>query len=313
MARRVSVADNGIEIGRLQIHMGEKRASNIKNHILDARFGVQNNDDESTQKNLQTRSKFRFHFRSFTNLTFSVSKQDTVGWKILRESLTSINSVNKIGSRVSKTDADGLRMRNSGMMIATMSDSRNSLNNTLMGGQLGQQLRQQRSNARLGARGSHLHLDTTIQEEGNQGQPTTPVAKPGWKKLRESVKQKEFQQNLTLRKSNLQLHQMDECLMPRNSNISRISRISRTSRISRKSGINLNPDINSREQQMGFRKMSVGDHRRQSLHHTISLSDDLMIMRELHREKSREYENRSSCWGGFKYICYCKKRAIWVE
>jgi hypothetical protein len=216
MTRRVSVADNGIEIGRLQIHMGEKRASNIKNHILDARFGVQNNDDESTQ----TR----------------ISKQDTVGWKILRESLTSINSVNKVGSRVSKTDADGLRIRNSGMMIATMSESRNSLNNTLMGGQLGQQLRQQRSNARLGARGSHLHLDTTIQEEGNHGQSSSP-AKPGWKKLRESVKQKEFQQNLTLRKSNLQLHQMDECLMPRNSNLSRISKISRTSRISRKSGI----------------------------------------------------------------------------
>ena len=39
----VSIAGDGIEIGRLQIHMDQKRTSHIKNQILEARF-----DDDVT-------------------------------------------------------------------------------------------------------------------------------------------------------------------------------------------------------------------------------------------------------------------------
>lgn len=262
MGRRVSVADNGIEIGRLQIHMGEKRASNIKNHILDARFAGP--DDESAQKSI-------------------ITKQDTVGWKILRASLTSVNSTNKIGNR------------NSGINLIK-TESRNSLN--MDRAQLG--LTSQRSSARLGGRSSYLNLDATIQEEGSENKSTQ---QPGWKKLRQSIKQKEFEQNLSLRKSNLRLHQMDECLIPRISNISTNSRNSKI--IGRKSNAH-----DARDQMMGFRRMSVGDHRRQSLHCT--LSNDLEIMRDLHKEKSKENSNKT-CWSGIKYIFNCKKKQIWVE
>ena len=36
--RGVSIAGDGVEIGRLQIHMDSKRTSDIKNHILESRF-----------------------------------------------------------------------------------------------------------------------------------------------------------------------------------------------------------------------------------------------------------------------------------
>ena len=49
--KSVSIAGDGIEIGRLQIHMDEKRTSHIKNQILEARF-----DEPATLE--QTGSKF---------------------------------------------------------------------------------------------------------------------------------------------------------------------------------------------------------------------------------------------------------------
>ena len=56
----VSVAGDGIEIGRLQIHMDGKRTSHIKNTILEAKF-----DEASTIE--QTGSKF--HKNYFAKIT----------------------------------------------------------------------------------------------------------------------------------------------------------------------------------------------------------------------------------------------------
>ena len=136
--------------------MGEKRASNIKNHILDARFAGP--DDESAQKSI---SKSFPVTTSGSYWQLSVTKQDTVGWKILRASLTSVNSTNKIGNR------------NSGINLIK-TESRNSLN--MDRAQLG--LTSQRSSARLGGRSSYLNLDATIQEEGSENKSTQ---QPGWK------------------------------------------------------------------------------------------------------------------------------------
>ena len=52
-SQSVSIAGDGIEIGRLQIHMDEKRTSHIKSQILEARL------DESPSTE-QTGSKFGF-------------------------------------------------------------------------------------------------------------------------------------------------------------------------------------------------------------------------------------------------------------
>jgi len=44
-SQSVSIAGDGIEIGRLQIHMDEKRTSHIKSQILEARL-----DEPSTEQ-----------------------------------------------------------------------------------------------------------------------------------------------------------------------------------------------------------------------------------------------------------------------
>ena len=54
-SQSVSIAGDGIEIGRLQIHMDEKRTSHIKSQILEARL------DESPSTE-QTGSKCCFYY-----------------------------------------------------------------------------------------------------------------------------------------------------------------------------------------------------------------------------------------------------------
>ena len=54
----VSVAGDGIEIGRLQIHMDKQRTSHIKNTILEARFDEPNALDQTGSEFLKN-FKFR--------------------------------------------------------------------------------------------------------------------------------------------------------------------------------------------------------------------------------------------------------------
>jgi len=203
--RGVSIAGDGVEIGRLQIHMDSKRTSDIKNCILESRF-----DD---------------------NFDNGVTRDDTKGWKIVRESLSKKNS------RISAINA--LKGTNSDMVSAekTNNESRSSEKiNSLIGRSSttkigGLTIQHQRGsitrspsqlsglrmrNSHMGLRKSNIGIDQNnrIEEEVNS---TTHVAnglspkgsnRQGWKVLRESIKRREFTDNL--RESSLQLHEMDE-------------------------------------------------------------------------------------------------------
>ena len=61
--RGVSIAGDGVEIGRLQIHMDSKRTSDIKNHILESRFD-DNYESGGTLQNLfgKVTDKFNLNF-----------------------------------------------------------------------------------------------------------------------------------------------------------------------------------------------------------------------------------------------------------
>jgi len=200
--RGVSIAGDGVEIGRLQILMDSKRTSDIKNCILESRF-----DD---------------------NFDSGVTRDDTKGWKIVRESLSKKNS------RISAINA--LKGTNSDMVSAekTNNEPRSSEKvNTLIGRSSttkigGLTIQHQRGsitrspsqlsglrirNSHMGLRKSNIGIDQNnrIEEEGNS---TTQISNPlggnkqGWKVLRESIKRREFTDNL--RESSLQLHEMDE-------------------------------------------------------------------------------------------------------
>ena len=81
----VSVAGDGIEIGRLQILMDEKRTSHIKNQILEARFDEDITLEHSgSEYPLECTAILKYQLM----IIVLVGKCDTKGWKILRESLS---------------------------------------------------------------------------------------------------------------------------------------------------------------------------------------------------------------------------------
>lgn len=238
--RNVSIAGDGIEIGRLQIHMDEKRTSNIKNQILEARF------DDSTNST-------------------GLGKQDTVGWKILRESLSKKTKHNLPGltSDTSLCSHKGGQDRNGHPGLAI----RGSLSRTPS----------QMSNLRGRASGRKSQFQNIsedleeIEEEDSTKRKkfVKTIPKEGWQMLRESVKQKEFKDKLNLRKSNLRLHHMDECAFQRVST-------------GRRQSVSIEPKIQALHPSIqniyrrpsdeetaavdayGFSKTSVGAHRRKS-------------------------------------------------
>lgn len=261
-SQSVSIAGDGIEIGRLQIHMDEKRTSHIKSQILEARL-----DEPSTEQS-------------------GIGKNDTKGWKILRESL-----------RKSQVDIpvmlDGAASRHSmrgggaNTLATTMPPSmRNS--KLSLGGPRGSKL-----SLGGGPRGSKICMRNStchiIQEEGEQqsgGNNPDGGKREGWKVLRESIRQKQINKDLVLRKSTLKLHTMDECA------VNRISQVSfkRPSVLSQLENQPMHPSIptiyrrNSANSQTsndsgctskyGYSEMSVASHRRRS---TISTAPTLNI------------------------------------
>ena len=79
-----------------------------------------------------------------------------------------------------------------------------------------------------GPRGSKICMRNStchiIQEEGEQSsnaaQTSSSEKREGWKVLRESIRQKQLNKELVLRKSTLKLHTMDECAFNRTSQVS---------------------------------------------------------------------------------------------
>merc|ERR1712128_114543 len=210
----VSVAGDGIEIGRLQIHMDKQRTSHIKNTILEARFDEPNALDQT-----------------------GIGRRETKGWKIVRDSMsgTSLSSV-KQPSRTS------IGQRKSNLSIGPRT-SHLSMNKS-----------------KMAMRKSNLRLGDCIEEGDGQ------EMRPGWRVLRESIKQKEFHDNLTVRQSNLKLHSMDELAFTRHSQLSnsRFS-VSSMSPPNRKSAIQHREHDEMPRNKYGYAETNVATHRRKSM------------------------------------------------
>merc|ERR1719234_150068 len=263
----VSVAGDGIEIGRLQIYMDGKRTSHIKNTILEAKF-----DEASTIE--QT----------------GIGKRETRGWKIVRDSMsgTSMSSLQRAPSRSSLTGR---------------------VSRTSIGAPRGSKLSLSGATNKMAIRKSNCNV---IMEENNGLgalglSPSSPMQRPGWRVLRESIKRKEFNENLQVRKSTLQLHSMDELAFNRHSQLSLRKPSIRKSQH--------NNRMDPSQGRYGYQETNVATMRRQSiagaqsnsrsssLEHTDS---DLMRLVRTSREKQIESEKlrRSRC------LClpriYCK-------
>lgn len=159
-----------------------------------------------------------------------------------------------------------------------------------------------------GPRGSKLCMRNStchiIQEEGEQSnsaaQTSSSEKREGWKVLRESIRQKQLNKELVLRKSTLKLHTMDECAFNRTSQVSvgftsflfvlsLILKFKRSSVLSQLSNQPMHPSIrtmyrrnseashssnDSGPSKYGYSEMSVASHRRRS---TISTAPTLNI------------------------------------
>jgi len=251
-SQSVSIAGDGIEIGRLQIHMDEKRTSHIKSQILEARL-----DEPSTEQT-------------------GLGKNDTKGWKILRESLrksqVDIPVLDGAFSRHSMRGGNHQpTIRNSKLSLAGPRGSKLSLG----GGPQGTKMRN-----------STCHI---IQEEAEQScanHDRSEEKREGWKVLRESIRQKQINQDLVLRKSTLKLHTMDECAVNRTSQVS-FKRPSILSQLEnqpthpsirtmyrRHSTVSQSSNDSGGNSKYGYSEMSVANHRRRS---TISTAPTLNI------------------------------------
>lgn len=306
--RGVSIAGDGVEIGRLQIHMDSKRTSDIKNHILESRF-----DD---------------------NYESGVTRDDTKGWKIVRESLTKKNS------RVSAILA--LKGTNSDMMSiekTKTAESNEKINSnvgrsstTKIGGLTIQHTRgsitrtpSQLSglrirNSHMGLRKSNMGIDQNnrIDEEGTSStaMKTLNSNRQGWKVLRESIQRREFTDNL--RESNLRLHEMDEIAFTGRSSVRRPS--VRKESLSEQ-GKNFHPSIqqqylsnqskrksvasafgemyNESDDSMGFATISIDSARRKSQAGSClsgSMNQDIQLIMDLRRDA----DNKLGCCNLFK-------------
>jgi len=261
-SQSVSIAGDGIEIGRLQIHMDEKRTSHIKSQILEARL----DESPSTEQT-------------------GIGKNDTKGWKILRESLRKSQvdipvlldgSASRHSMRGGGNNLQTVAIRNSKLSLAGPPPARGS-KLSLGGGPRG---------SKLCMRNSTCHI---IQEEGEQSnsaaQTSSSEKREGWKVLRESIRQKQLNKELVLRKSTLKLHTMDECAFNRTSQVS----FKRSSVLSQLSNQPMHPSIrtmyrrnseashssnDSGPSKYGYSEMSVASHRRRS---TISTAPTLNI------------------------------------
>lgn len=255
----VSIAGDGIEIGRLQIHLDEKRTSHIKSQILEARL------DESASL-----------------ADTGIGKNETKGWKILRQSLSkeSRHSVQQ------GMPGSGLQVRNSKLSLG----GRGSKLSLGPGPPRG---------SKLCIRNSTCHI---IQEEGSD---SNDAKKEGWKVLRQSIQRKQLHEDLQVRKSTLKLHTMDECAVNRSSQISfkRHSVLSqlqnqpthpaiqtmyrrKSSAFSDATDNNSIPSEISIKSKYGYSEMSVATHRRRSTVHELTMSDVQMVQGKIsHQSK----------------------------
>jgi len=311
--RGVSIAGDGVEIGRLQIHMDSKRTSDIKNHILESRF-----DD---------------------NYENGVTRDDTKGWKIVRESLTKKNSrvsaiaalkgtnsdmmsiektsktagsnekINSLAGRSSTTKIGGLTIQHRGSITRTPSQLS------------GLRIR----NSHIGMRKSNMVIDQNnrIEEEGTSSTALTPLNanRQGWKVLRESIKRREFTDNL--RESTLRLHEMDEIAITGRSSVRRQSlRGENTDQ-----GKNFHPAIqqqylnnqskrksvasaygemyNASEDSMGFATISIESARRKSQAGSClsgTMNQDIQLIMDLRRGA----DNKLGCCSNLFKSCFNK-------
>ena len=118
-----------------------------------------------------------------------------------------------------------------------------------------------------------MKLGDCIVEEGEAGQgATAPEERAGWRVLRESIKQKEFHETLTVRKSTLKLHNMDEVAFTRHSQLSGRFSISSMTPPNRKSqrgiggGVEFsNESVSPLRNKYGYAETNVATHRRKSI------------------------------------------------
>jgi len=259
----VSVAGDGIEIGRLQIHMDEKRTSHIKNHVLEARL-----DEPRTKE------------------AIGIGRKETKGWKIVRESMSGTSQRTYTGDSLAS-----LHIRKSNLSIR-QPGSRMSLNVqksvqkrssklSLGGGQ--PSIRQSNCFVIPEASDSRHKLPVTKEELVHE-----PQLRQGWKVLRETIKRKEFHENLQVRTSNLKLHNMDEVAFSRHSQLS--NRLPANSSQNRRNSLGTR-----RESKYGYEETSVNEHRRKSLAQMSNPTDSELASLVRLSQKRSNHRMRCLC------------------
>jgi len=274
--RGVSIAGDGVEIGRLQIHMNSKRTSDIKNHILESRF-----DD---------------HYEN------SVTRDDTKGWKIVRESLTTKNSRASALAALKGTNSDMINIEKT---QASSNEKVNSLvgrsSTTKIGGltiqHRGSITRSPSQLSGLRLRNSHMNIrksnmaidqNNRIEEEGAPSATQIQSNRLGWKVLRESIKRREFTENL--RESTLRLHEMDEIAITGG----RTSQRRGSLRNSSSEGKNFHPAITQQYLHNQSKRMSVAS----AYGEKYNASDDSMGFATISIDSARRKSQAGSCLSG---------------